>query len=91
MVPFNLKVLAKFDLCSKCSQKLDECSLARARKNFATARMLGFSLYSQMAKLSAIGKYARAMNASGNMHPSFADILFKLAHVTIHLDRHLQR
>ena len=44
MVPLNLKVLAKFGLCSNCSQKLDECSLARARKIFATARMLGFSL-----------------------------------------------
>ena len=37
MVSFNLKVLAKFCLCSNCSQKLDECSLARARKIFATA------------------------------------------------------
>jgi len=44
MVSLNLKVLAKFGLCSNCSQKLDECSLARARKIFATARMLGFSL-----------------------------------------------
>ena len=44
MVPSNLKVLAKFGLCSNCSQKLDECSLARARKIFANARMLGFSL-----------------------------------------------
>ena len=44
MVPSNLKVLAKFGLCSNCSQKLDECSLARARKIFASARMLGFSL-----------------------------------------------
>ena len=44
MVPFNLKVLAKFCLCSNCSQKLDECSLARARKIFATDCMLGFSL-----------------------------------------------
>ena len=44
MVPFNLKVLAKFGLCSNCSQKLDECSLARARKMFATARMLEFSI-----------------------------------------------
>ena len=43
MVPFHLKVLAKFGLCSNCSQKLDECSLARARKVFATVRMLGFS------------------------------------------------
>ena len=42
--PFNLKVLAEFDLCSNCSQKLDECSFARARKIFATARMLGFLL-----------------------------------------------
>ena len=43
MVSFNLKVLAKFGLCSNCSQKLTECSLARARKIFATARMLTFS------------------------------------------------
>ena len=44
-----------------------------------------------MAKLSAMGKNARAMNASGKMHPSFADILLKLTHVTILLERHLQR
>ena len=44
MVPSDLKVLARFSLCSNCSQKLDDCSLARARKIFATARMLGFSL-----------------------------------------------
>ena len=37
MVSFNLKVLAKFGLCSNCSQKLDGCSLARACKIFATA------------------------------------------------------
>jgi len=42
MVPFNLKVLVKFGLCSNCSQKLAVCSLARARKIFVTARMLGF-------------------------------------------------
>ena len=44
MVPFNLKVLEKFGLCSNCSQKLHGCSLARARKIFPTARMLAFSL-----------------------------------------------
>ena len=45
MVPSNLKVLAKFGLCSNCSQtELEECSLARARKIIASARMLGFSL-----------------------------------------------
>ena len=44
MVPFNLKVLAKFGLCSNCWQKLDECSLDHARKIFTTALMLGFSL-----------------------------------------------
>ena len=43
MVPFNSKVLAKFGLCSNCSQKLDECSLAGARRIFASALMLGFS------------------------------------------------
>ena len=44
MVPPNLRVLAKFGLCSNGSQKLDECSLAHGRKTFASARMLGFSL-----------------------------------------------
>ena len=44
MVPENLQVLAKFGLSSICSQNLDECSFARARKIFAIARMLGFSL-----------------------------------------------
>ena len=44
MVAFSLKVLTKFGVCSNCSQKLDECSLAHARKFFATARMIGFSL-----------------------------------------------
>jgi len=34
MVSFNLKVLAKFGLCSNCLQKLDGCSLAHARKIF---------------------------------------------------------
>jgi len=44
MVPFNLKVLEKFGLCSNCPQKLEKCSLARARKIFAAARMLEFSI-----------------------------------------------
>ena len=43
MVSFNLKMLAKFGLCSNCSQKLHGCSLARARKIFATACVLAFS------------------------------------------------
>ena len=43
MVPSNLKVLAKFGLCSTRLAKLDECSLARARKIVASARKLGFS------------------------------------------------
>ena len=37
MVPLNLKVLAKFSLWSNCSQDLDECSLACARKCFGSA------------------------------------------------------
>ena len=44
MAPFNLKVFAKFCLCSNCSQKLDECSLFWCSQFFATARVLGFSL-----------------------------------------------
>ena len=92
MVPFNLKVLAKFGLCSNCSQTLDECSLGRARKIFATARTLGFSLkLPYMAKLSTLGKNARAMNASGNMHPFFPDVLLKLTHSTILLESQPQR
>ena len=44
MVPENLQVLSKFGFCSICSQNLDEYSLARARKIFAIARILGFLL-----------------------------------------------
>ena len=44
MVPYNFQVLAKFGLCLICSLKLDGCSLARASKIFAIARMLGFSI-----------------------------------------------
>ena len=44
MVPFNLKMLAQFGLCSNCLQKLVECSPTGASKMFATARVLGFSL-----------------------------------------------
>ena len=91
MVPFNVKVLAKFGLCSNCSQKLDQYSLACARKIFATARMLGFLLKFPYGKMSTLGKIARAMNVSKNMHPRFAIVLLHLAHVTILLDRHPQR
>ena len=44
MVLFNLKVLAKFGLCSNFSQKIHGYPLACARKFFASARMLGFPL-----------------------------------------------
>jgi len=45
-----------------------------------------------MAKLSTLGKNARAMNASGNrMHRRFADVLLQLTRVTILLERHPQR
>ena len=54
MVPSNLKVLAKFGLCLNCSQKLDECLLARARKIFASARMLGFWLKFPTSSVSII-------------------------------------
>ena len=43
MVKFNLKMLSKLGVSLNRSQKLDECSLARARKIFATARVLRFS------------------------------------------------
>jgi len=33
---------------------------------------------SRMAKLNTLGENALAMNASGNMHPGFADVLLKL-------------
>ena len=44
MASLNLKVLAKIWPLLEFLQKLDECSHARARKIFATACMLRFSL-----------------------------------------------
>ena len=43
MIPFNLKVLAKFGISSNWSQKLDERVLARANGKILTARMLGLA------------------------------------------------
>jgi len=43
-----------------------------------------------MAKLSALGKNALPMNASGNTHPGFADVLLKLKYITILLEMHPQ-
>ena len=43
-IEWSHSVLAKFDLFLNCSQKLHGCSLARARKLFASARMLGLLL-----------------------------------------------
>ena len=77
MVPSNLKVLAKFGLCSNCSQKLNECgSLAPARKFLASPCMLGFSLkfpivqckhnlHLENRNWSWKQQHARAMNVSG--------------------------
>ena len=56
MVPSNLKVLAKFGLCSNCSQKLEECSLARASKSFASAHMLGFMFLPSSVSITCILK-----------------------------------
>ena len=92
MVSLNLKVLAKFDLRSNCSQKLDECSLARARKIFATARMLEFSLkfpYGKAYRETNTEKCTRYECFWKHIiHPRFADVLLKLAQVTILLERH---
>jgi len=74
MVPFNLKVLAKF-----------ECLLARARKIFPTACMLGFLLKLLCGETKHLGEKCTHSdyNTSRNMHPGFADVLLKLKHVTI--------
>ena len=40
MIPFNLKVPAKFGLCSNCSQKLEMCSLASAHKKGVLCRLI---------------------------------------------------
>ena len=75
MIPSNLKVLATFGLCSDCSQKFDECSLARARTVFATARMLGSSLkFPVVPSPLVLGQHARTMKVSGKMLPRFVDV-----------------
>ena len=66
MVPFNLKELAKFGLNSNCSQKLDECSLDRARKILAAAQLVGFSLKCARFPYGKTGKRACATNVSVN-------------------------
>ena len=41
-VLFKLKVLGKIGFCRNRLKKMDECSLARARKSLATDRIFGF-------------------------------------------------
>ena len=66
MVPLNLKVLAKFDLCSNYLQKLDKCSLACGHKIFATARMLGFSLKFLLCSVSIVCIWETKTDAGKN-------------------------
>ena len=58
MVPFNLKVLAKFGLCSNCLQKLHGYSLARACKIFASAhiQMLSLQKYNKQSLYYFLGR-----------------------------------
>jgi len=73
MVPFNLKVLANFGQIS-VNFGLDECLLVLTKFLLLLACSDSRS-NSRMAKLSTLGKNTLAMNASGNMHPGFADVL----------------
>jgi len=88
MVSLNLKVLAKFGLCSNCSQKLDECSLARARKIFVNFRLWKNVLRNLTEKCTLYECFWKLV-----ILPRFADVLLKLAQVTILLQRqpHSQR
>ena len=69
MVPFNLKVLAKFGICSNCSQKLDKARLLVLAKFLLLLACSDSRSNSCMANLSTLGENALVMNASGNMHP----------------------
>ena len=60
---FSLKVLAKLSRCSNCLEKLDECSLAHARKISASARMMGFWL-----KFSAEWRKHNLHHENRNLH-----------------------
>ena len=92
--PIQFKSARKVWPCLNCSQKLDDCSLARAREISATARMLGFSLKCAQFLYGKTGlglMHARAMNFSGNMLSRFVDVLLNLTHVTILRERHQAR
>ena len=87
-----LAVLAKFRLCSNCSQKIDECLLARALKIFATVRMLGFSFKCAQFLCGKTGKHWRSIHALflETCFSRFADVLLKLTHVKILHERYPQ-
>ena len=54
MVPSNSKVLAKFGLCSNCSQKLEKCSLARSSKILQVLACSDFRLNSLPCSISIV-------------------------------------
>ena len=76
MAPSNLIVLAKFGLCSNCSQKLDECSLACAPKIFASARMLGFWLKFPTCSVSIIGMLKTKTVTGNNVSRMYASHIY---------------
>ena len=70
MVPSNLKVLAKFGLCSNSSQKLDVCSLARVRKSFAILARSDFLVKNEFIfhnRNSILSRSVRYANGSENL------------------------
>ena len=64
MVPFDLKLLAKFGHCTNFLQQLDECSLAKFLSLLACSNSRKFP-YGKPKE--TLGKASRAMNVSGNM------------------------
>ena len=57
-------MLAKFGLCLICSQNLDECSFARARKNFAMGLMHNYVIQCMRVRLGGIAKQVPPFSAS---------------------------
>ena len=74
MVPSNLKVLAKFGLCSNCWKNYMSAPLRKHNLHLENKSAGTGNNVSCIGNWGTLGKHVRTMNVSGKMLPRFAHV-----------------
>ena len=85
MVPSNLKVLAKFGLCSNCWKNYMS---ARLRKHNLHLENKSAGTGNNVSCMGTLEKYVRTMNVSGKMLPHFVVVFVVLSCAFLQNDSH---